>query len=156
MKSDTLNVVRASLQGAAIGIKLLVIVEQNIRLQHGRAGIAVIGDGQRVRSKILAKNRARKSHGVNAVSGSNRRSRVHHSTELNAAQHLIPHVESGSCGRVPGRIPIRKRAVRIAQLELHHRAPAAGPFWSFKRITARTSPKKCRDADRKNGCKLRQ
>ncbi len=134
----------------------MVRVEQNVRFQHGRAGIAVVSDGQRVRSKTLPEDRARKNHGVDAVPGSNRRSRVHHFAELNAAQHLIPHVDSGNCGHVPGSISIRKRAARVAQLELHHWAPAARPLRAFERVTVSSFSEDRRGADHQNGRELRQ
>ena len=104
----------AKAERTPVRIKLLVIVKQNVRFQHGRAGIAVVSDGQCVRSKSLSEDSARKRHRIDAVARGNGRGRVHHSAELNVAQHLIPHVESGSCGHVPGSVPIGKRAVRIA------------------------------------------
>jgi len=88
-------------QIAAIRIPGLSGVKHDIRFGHRRSGITVIGNGERTRSKAVTKKSTAKGHGVDVISRDDRRGRIHHSPQLNAPHHLVPHVESGRDGRIP-------------------------------------------------------
>lgn len=103
---------------AAIGVPVLMIVEQDIGFDRMATTRGPAGDGERVGPERTSEKCARKGDGVNPITLAYRRTRGCCHDEIDALDIDVPGISRRSRSRIPGGVPVYEGSTGITECKL--------------------------------------